>query len=702
MRSKKEHSDLEELISFISSEQSISLKRLLDEEINPDLIYHAIANELIYVDIHTQDLALPENVEVFTDKASATAYVNFRTFKKEKTSPNVLNLEPGKRLILEDSEYNILSITPEKIKLLRVDGENCIDLRIDLLEKFVLEGRASGIEEIAGINEADLIMNRANSQERDEANRRLSIIKPYLEGEPKVNLPVNKRTIDNWIAQFRSAETQYGDGYVGLLPKISLKGNRKEKIPYETLQIIDEAIEEEYRTKKQKRISSVYGAVLLKCRQLGIHAPSYNTVKYRIRKMDKQETILKRKGKRAAYSEEKFYWNLEYTTPRHGQRPFQICHIDHTTLDLELVSSEKNINLGRPTLTCMIDAYSRRVLVAYLSHEKPSAISCMMALRICVHRFGRLPQLIVTDGGPEFRSVHFETLLARYGVSKKTRPPAKSRFGSVIERIFGTINTEFIYNLAGNTQITKDVRKVTKSNNPKNLAVWALPLLFDRLCHYAYEVYDTNPHSTLGESPRECFEASIRKTGSRPQKLIPYTRGFIIDTLPSPKKGFVKISYTRGIRVNGIRYWSDVFREPSVENKKVEVRYDPMDVGIAYAYVGGQWIECISEFYAEFKGRSLKELYLLSEEKRKQRSVSNKLKGISLRQVAENTRSIEADEKLMIRRLKDDEMRKVHSKITEELTPKLRLVSKDSEASAPAESESKQEPCKKLEIFNDF
>ena len=127
-----------------------------------------------------------------------------------------------------------------------------------------------------------------------------------------------------------------------------------------------------------------------------------------------------------------------------------------------------------------------------------------------------------------------------------------------------------------------------------------------------------------------------------------------------------------------------------------------MEVGIAYAYVGGQWIECISEFYAEFKGRSLKELYLLSEEKRKQRSVSNKLKGISLRQVAENTRSIEADEKLMIRRLKDDEMRKVHSKITEELTPKLRLVSKDSEASAPAESESKQEPCKKLEIFNDF
>jgi hypothetical protein len=48
----------------------------------------------------------------------------------------------------------------------------------------------------------------------------------------------------------------------------------------------------------------------------------------------------------------------------------------------------------------------------------------MMALRICVLRHGRLPQTIVTDGGKEFASVYFQSLLAAYECTRKTRPPA--------------------------------------------------------------------------------------------------------------------------------------------------------------------------------------------------------------------------------------------------------------------------------------
>jgi transposase InsO family protein len=90
----------------------------------------------------------------------------------------------------------------------------------------------------------------------------------------------------------------------------------------------------------------------------------------------------------------------------------------------------------------------------------------MMILRECVRRHGRLPQIIVIDGGAEFQSTYFETLLARYECTKKTRPPAKARFGSVCERLFGTTNTQFVHNLRGNTQITRNVRQVTKSVNP--------------------------------------------------------------------------------------------------------------------------------------------------------------------------------------------------------------------------------------------
>ncbi|HAA28008.1 MAG TPA: integrase, partial [Cyanobacteria bacterium UBA8553] len=88
-------------------------------------------------------------------------------------------------------------------------------------------------------------------------------------------------------------------------------------------------------------------------------------------------------------------------------------------------------NLGRPWATFLVDAYSRRLLAVYLTFDSPSYRSCLMALRICVQRHGRLPQIAVVDNGAEFHSVYFETLLAAFECPKKQRPPSKARFGSV-------------------------------------------------------------------------------------------------------------------------------------------------------------------------------------------------------------------------------------------------------------------------------
>lgn len=47
-------------------------------------------------------------------------------------------------------------------------------------------------------------------------------------------------------------------------------------------------------------------------------------------------------------------------------------------------------------------------------------------LRICVQRFSRLPETIVVDGGAEFGSTYFETLLAAEGMHKKAATSSKS------------------------------------------------------------------------------------------------------------------------------------------------------------------------------------------------------------------------------------------------------------------------------------
>jgi hypothetical protein len=233
----------------------------------------------------------------------------------------------------------------------------------------------------------------------------------------------------------------------------------------------------------------------------------------------------------------------------------------------------------------------------------------MMVLRICVQRFSRLPETIVVDGGAEFGSTYFETLVAAFGCTKKQRPAAKARFGSIIERLFGTTNTEFFHNLRGNTQITKNVRLVTSANNPKKQAVWTLDELYEHFSAYSYEFYDCQEHPALLQSPRQAFTNGLTVSGTRQSQYITYDENFKIFTLPSTPKGTAKVQPSRGVKINYLYYWStdDSFLRPEIEGTNVPIRYDPFDLGTAYAYVKDHWVRCISEYYKSFHERSERE-----------------------------------------------------------------------------------------------
>ena len=160
------------------------------------------------------------------------------------------------------------------------------------------------------------------------------------------------------------------------------------------------------------------------------------------------------------------------------------------------------------------------------------------------------------------------------------------RFGSVCERIFGTVNTrEFVYNLQGNTQLSRRVRIVTNATDPRGQAVWPLRDLFRSLSQYAYEVYDTAMHPALGTSPREAYSAGLDLTGRRLHRMIRYDQEFLVFTMPTTPKGTARVVPSRGVKIRHLYYWCDRFRDPKVEGQPVEVRYDPFDAGSAYAFV---------------------------------------------------------------------------------------------------------------------
>ncbi len=663
------------LIRIVSEQAGITLAEVLElaDGFKADDIYFAIANKDIYVDLESCLLAEPLRTRVFRDQNTAKVYELVKT-EEPKTYPTtfpVVDLVKDSLILWDGIGQRILHSGATEITLVD-ESERSTSIKRSMFENLVRQGKIVGVKTIDTSSireEAWQKFQKASLKDQEEALRRHEILKPYLEGLSPENEFVSARTIREWKKKYLEAQKSHGCGLVGLLSHRQSKGNRSKKLPQQTIELIEKVIAEDYETYKQKNMLASYRSLVHLCEREGVFTPSYMTFTTQVKKRSKYMQTKKRQGRRAAYQHKEFYWELTRTTPRHGDRPFEIGHIDHTELDIELVDSKTGQNMGRPWATFFSDAYSRRMLAVYLTFDPPSYRSCLMAIRVCVKNHGRLPQIIVVDNGAEFHSTYFETLLAAFEITKKQRPPAQARFGSVCERLFGTSNKQFIHNLQGNTQITRNVRQVTKSVNPKNNAVWTLAFLYDYLCHWAYEIYDELAHPALHQTPRDAFTQGILQGGDRSHKMIPYNKDFCMLTLPTTQKGTAKVQPGDGVKVNYINYWSDRFRNPEVEKTQVHVRYDPFNIGIAYAYVKGQWVECISQHYSVFKGHTEKELKLASSEIRKRGQNHTKTKKVSAKKLADFIASAETQEALLSQRTRDFETKQVLQMVEGKVTP---------------------------------
>jgi putative transposase len=625
--------------------------------------YQMIACGDVYADLHAVSLSDHRQARVFPDRETAVAYGQIVQTSpiSPHSLPILINLVPGNSLNWDGKNWTIVNVGDTKIGLINID-HFFTELPVTAFEKLVGEGRITGMagNSAPSVNpKAKELFAAASRSDHETANHRSELVRSYLNGELSSNeLPVPARTFYRWVKRYREAQETLDSGYLGLLPQPNT-GNGKDKLPADTRALLDEFIQNDYETIKQKKVFEVYAAFTLACEEKGIVTASYKTFCQAVKRRPSEEQTLKRQGPRAAYQKQPFYWELEQTTSRHGERPFQIVHIDHTELDAELICSLTGCNLGRPWATFLSDAFSRRILAIYLTFDPPSYRSCMMVIRECVRRFGRMPQIVVVDGGIEFSGVYFETLLARYECTKKTRPPAAARFGSVCERLFGVANTQFIHNLQGNTQITRQVRQMTKSVNPQNHAVWTLEKLYQYLCLWAYEIYDTLAHPALSQSPREAYGAGMVHAGERLHRLIPYDADFRIFTFPTTSKGTALVIPSLGVKINSIYYWNDSFRSPDVERTRVEVRFDPCDAGAAWAFVSHHWVECFSEHYAVFHQRSERELMIASQELRRRKGLHSKQFRVTAARLAQFLESVESEEALLRQRLADCEARAV-------------------------------------------
>jgi len=660
----------EEIFTFVSTNKGITLNSLLAqvERASSDDIYKLIADEQIYVDLHTDQIPELERVHVFSDKDTADGWAAMfiKTPSGTFPPPLTIRLEPNVPILYDGCPWIILQPGKSETYLLSEDKKMII-IPNERFEALVAAGKIVGVVETPDEGslhkEANERFMKASKEALKKANERFALVWPVIAGRTSTDNSSLGRAMRRWIAKFREAEQSYGCGYIGLLPDYAKCGYRMPRIKEEILEILADYIKNEYENHKQKNKREVYGEFRTFCKGKGITAiPSYKVFVAAVNKRPLYEQIKKRAGSKAAYPFESFYWELLYTLPRHGDYPFQITHIDHTQLDIELIDPRTGNNLGRPWLTLLIDAYSRRILAVYLTFDKPSYRSCMMVLRECVYRHNRFPEMVVVDGGKEFHSIYFEALLARFNCSKATRPNSKSRFGSIMERVFGTTNEEFIHNLEGNTQATKNVRQLTPSVDPKRLAIWTLGELYARLQEWAYEQYDTSEHGGIGQTPAEAFNQGIYLWGRRSGDLITYNDDFVRFTLPSTPKGTALLQPNLGVKIKHLYYTArdNLFRlHRELDKTQIPVRYDPYDVGHAFAFINGEWVECLSQYHVQFRGRTEREIQLAGEELRSRHRRHGQQFNITAAKLAEFITSVEGQEVLLTQRRKDVELRGV-------------------------------------------
>ena len=536
-------------------------------EISADLINIAIARHDLYVDLATYRLSEPWRTPAFRSKGHARACIQVRDQSNE---------------MMLASKEQTSHITPEGQALL--EQAHDVDLATAVFRNRVIH--------------PDDYQDDTQTQTAE------------------ARATIHPRTKQRWQQRYREAETLYGSGFLGLLPGYHNCGGAR-KISEEVITLIHQVLATHYDTVTQKPKRGAYGEYLKQSEEQHLEPVSQRTFYAEAqRHKTKYEQMLVREGTRAAYPFKDYVREEARTISRHGEYAWSMAHLDHTELNLVLCDSRTGQPLGKCWLTLLILSHPRRIASFYLTFDPPSYRSCMMALRLCVKHSGRLPTAITVDGGPEFASVYFEQLLALYQVRKHQRPAAEPRFGSPQERLFGTMETEFLYHLLGNTQATSEPRTTTRATDPKRQAVWTLPKLAERVGQWADEEYETIRHPALGMTPREAYELSMKRDGERSHKSLKYDHPFLKATFPTTRKGTAKVEPGVGVRINYLEYWCEAMRDPTIEGTQVKVRYDPFDVTVGFAYIDGKWRKCDCP-YTEFAGCSVRELQLLTEELRK-------------------------------------------------------------------------------------
>ncbi|MGL4617516.1 MAG: Mu transposase C-terminal domain-containing protein, partial [Chroococcidiopsis sp.] len=260
----------------------------------------------------------------------------------------------------------------------------------------------------------------------------------------------------------------------------------------------------------------------------------------------------------------------------------QVWQCDHTRVDVLVVDAAGEI-LGRPTLSIVVDTYSRCIMGMHLGFDAPSAAVVCLALRHAIlpkqyssayellqswDTYG-LPQYLYTDGGKDFRSEHIEQVATELGIVLCLR--RKPSDGGIVERPFGTFNSEFFSTLPGYTSSNV----VERSPDAESQACLTLQQLERLLVRYIVDRYNQTIDARVGNQTR----IGRWSAGRMAQLPLLGDRELDICLMRRERRTVYRNGY---IQFANLTYLGEHLAAYAGES--VIIRYNPYDITTIYIY----------------------------------------------------------------------------------------------------------------------
>lgn len=618
-----------------------------------DDIYKSIALNLVGFNLSEHLLSDPSRSIVYRDPIAREFCARIDNTTPALRERRDFSLAPGASVLYDGMSFEVALAGATRLLLRRRDSGDEVEVSI------------SSIRQLFDRGELKLIGEPPPRQTHEHPTASPKEVEAALTRVHQLNLAktapeqvaVSTRTLQRYRRAMAEAGASAIEQNLALVPRFREQGNRRPKLPQEVLALIETTARDHFNTAAGISKRTAYRLFVDACHKQGLSPCSERIFNIRI---GSATNIEARVGRRLADRVTPLPLHLEFSDPVHGVRAWEYVHFDHTEIDLELKAPD-GTPLRKAWLSLAICTATRRIVGFYLSFSAPSYVSCMMLLRDIVRRHGRLPETIVVDNGPDFRSKSFKRVLELYGVNTRWRPKGRPRYGSVMERVFGTTNTQFVHNLNGNTKLMKHARSVTRSVRPDAYVEWTLVALHGALKFFFERLYGNAIHPAYGETPNDRFARLVHEAGARMHKWIRYDTLFRIETCPEPDSGCTRVvDHVRGIKVNNAFYYCDAFRrQPGVHGAKVEVRVEPWDPSVVYALVDNSWHTCRSRSLAKYSYASEVELRYALEEAARRSGIARR--DVTPERVQEWLQILEAENFDPRLRLRQQEMRLVYA-----------------------------------------